>query len=165
MNCSLRRNLIGMLAFWLVSVPTANAGELDAMIVNDFIAAWHTHDVDKIMPFVSDDCHYENVPSLTGENPVVTGRANMRAFLAPFFAKDPLIVPFLFHTEVKLTVIGDEAIASQRIDHFEIGNTQFAVPVAGFFKVKDGKIVYWVDYFDGSTIAPVSTLMKSLAKK
>jgi limonene-1,2-epoxide hydrolase len=106
---------------------------MDAKVVGDFLDAWHTHDVDRIMSFVSEDCHYENVPSLTGENPVLKGRAAMRTFLAPFFAEDPLTVPFKFHTEIRMTVAGDGAVASQRVDHFEIGNGRFALPVAGFF--------------------------------
>ncbi|MGH8597308.1 MAG: nuclear transport factor 2 family protein, partial [Gammaproteobacteria bacterium] len=69
-------------------------------VVRDFLDSWHSFDIDKIMSFVSDDCHYENVPSLTGENPVIIGREKMREFLAPFFVKDPLVVPFKFHTEV-----------------------------------------------------------------
>jgi limonene-1,2-epoxide hydrolase len=36
--------------------------------------------------------------------------------------------------------------------------------VAGFFKVRSGKIAYWKDYFDGPTIQPIITLMSSLAK-
>lgn len=137
---------------------------MDAKVVGDFLDAWHTHDVDRIMSFVSEDCHYENVPSLTGENPVLKGRAAMRTFLAPFFAEDPLTVPFKFHTEIRMTVAGDGAVASQRVDHFEIGNGRFALPVAGFFKVRDGKITYWIDYFDGPTIQPITLIMKTFAR-
>lgn len=150
---------------WAAIGTSAYASKADAKVVSDFLDAWQTHDVDKIMSFVSEDCHYENFPSLSGDNPVITGRDNMRTFLAPFFAKEPLIVPFKFHTEVKLVVVGDGAVASERVDYFEIGSGKFALPVAGFFKVKDGKIVYWKDYFDGPTIEPITTLMTALAKK
>ena len=136
-----------------------------AKVLNDFIAAWETHDVDTIMSFVAEDCHYENFPSLSGDDPVIKGREAMRTFLAPFFRKDPLIVPFKFHTEVETTIVGDNGIASMRVDHFEIGSSgKFALPVAGFFKVRNGKIAYWKDYFDGATIQPIITLMSSLAK-
>jgi limonene-1,2-epoxide hydrolase len=145
--------------------PWAQASQADAKVVSDFLASWQTSDIDKIMSYVAEDCHYENLPSLTGDNPVIQGRANMRAFLAPFFAKDPLIVPFRTYTEVKFVVAGDHAVAIERVDRFDIGNAKFALPVAAFFKVEGGKIVYWADYFDGNTIEPVSVLMKSLAKK
>lgn len=134
-------------------------------VVSDFLDAWHTHDVDRIMSFVSEDCHYENHPSLTGANPVIKGRAAMREFLAPFLMKDPLTVPFEFHTEIKFTVVGDGGVASERVDHFVIGNGRFALPVAGFFKVKDGRITYWTDYFDGPTIEPITLIMKTFARK
>lgn len=160
-----RYRFVAVLLLLLLPAAPVSASDADAKVVGDFLAAWHTNDVDKIMSFVAEDCHYENVPSLTGDNPVIKGRAAMRAFLAPFFVKDPLTVPFKFHTEVKMTVVGDGAVASERVDYFEVGNSTFALPVAGFFKVKDGKITYWVDYFDGPSIEPVSLIMKTFAKK
>lgn len=159
------RSLIAVIFIWVCMGGVAHASPADAKVVSDFLDSWKTHDVDEIMSFVSEDCHYENFPSLTGKNPVVKGRANMRAFLAPFFQKEPLIVPFKFHTEVGLTVVGDGVVANERIDYFEIGSGKFALPVGGFFKVKDGKITYWKDYFDGPTIEPITTLMTALAKK
>lgn len=159
------RCAIAVLFLWAGIGTWAHASEGDAKVVSDFLEAWETHDVDKIMSFVSEDCHYENFPSLSGENPVIKGRANMRAFLAPFFVKDPLIAPFEFHTEIKHVVVGDGAVASERVDHFKIGHSKFTLPVAGFFKVRNGKIVYWKDYFDGPTIEPITTLMTALAKK
>lgn len=117
------------------------------------------------MSFVSDDCHYENVPSLSGDNPVILGRQKMREFLAPFFVKDPLIVLFKVTTKIKDTVSGGGAVALERVDYFEIGNSKIVLPVAAMFKVKDGKITYWIDYFDGAAIAPVTTLMTTLMKK
>lgn len=89
----------------------------------------------------------------------------MRTFLAPFFAKDPLIISFNLRTEIKNSMPGGDGVAIERVDNFEIGNSKFAVPVAGLFRVKDIKVVYWIDYFDGASIAPVVTLMTSLAKQ
>ncbi|MSR13341.1 MAG: hypothetical protein EXR86_02025 [Gammaproteobacteria bacterium] len=127
--------------------------------------AWHSGDVEKIRSFIADDCHYANVPSLTGVNPAIIGREKMRTFLAPFFAKDPLIISFNLRTEIKNSMPGGDGVAIERVDNFEIGNSKFAVPVAGLFRVKDIKVVYWIDYFDGASIAPVVTLMTSLAKQ
>jgi limonene-1,2-epoxide hydrolase len=166
MNHTIRCYFVAMLLLFAGSIPNTLAADGNpTQVVNDFIASWHSGDVDKIMSFVSDDCHYENVPSLTGANPVITGREKMREFLAPFFAKDPLIVPFKLHVEIKKTIAGGDGVGIERVDNFEIGNSKFALPVAAFFRVKDDKIVYWIDYFDGAAIAPVTTLMTSLAKK
>jgi limonene-1,2-epoxide hydrolase len=140
-------------------------GAADAKVVNAFLTAWQSHDVEKILSMVSDDCYYKNVPALSPGDGSMTGRAKMREFLAPFFRGDTLIVPFKFHTDVKFTIAGDGAVAVERVDEFEIANATFDLPVAGIFKVKNGKITYWVDYFDGKTFEPVTTLMKSLAKK
>jgi limonene-1,2-epoxide hydrolase len=165
MYALLNRPFVIIALTFAVCMPSAHAEEnAAAKVVHEFLASWDSHDIDKIMAFVSDDCHYENVPSLSGENPVIMGRQKMHEFLAPFFVKDPLIVPFTVHTEITDTIAGGEGVAIQRIDHFEIGNSKFALPVAGLFKVKDGKIVYWIDYFDGAAIAPVTTLMTTLAK-
>ncbi len=165
MHSLLNRSLVIIALMFAAAVPSAHAEKnAAAKVVHEFLASWDSHDIDKIMAFVSDDCHYENVPSLSGENPVIMGRQKMHEFLAPFFVKDPLIVPFTVRTEIKDTIAGGEGVAIQRVDHFAIGKSKFALPVAGLFKVKDGKIVYWIDYFDGAAIAPVTTLMTTLAK-
>ena len=165
MPALLNRYLVTIALVFAAIVPSAYAEERSAAnVVQEFLASWHSHDMDKIMSFVSEDCHYENVPSLSGANPVIMGRQKIHEFLAPFFLKDPLIVPFKVDTEIKDTIAGGDGVAIQRVDHFEIGNSKFALQVAGLFKVKDGKIVYWIDYFDGAAIAPVTTLMTTLAK-
>ncbi len=166
MHALLNRPLMIVALVFATAVPSAQAEEnAAAKVVHEFLASWDSHDIDKIMAFVSDDCHYENVPSLSGDNPVIMGRQKMHEFLAPFFIKDPLIVPFTVRTEIKDTIAGGDGVAIQRVDHFAIGNSKFALQVAGLFKVKEGKIVYWIDYFDGAAIAPVTTLMTTLAKQ
>ena len=153
---------------FLISMTSGQARAADdpaTLVVKDFIASWQTFDIDKIMSYVADDCYYANEPSLTGANPVLMGRIKMREFLAPFFVRDPLIVPFKFHTEIKDMIAGGGGVVIQRVDNFQIANGKFAVKVAGIFKVKDGKIVYWMDYFDGGAFGPISTLMSNLAKK
>ena len=117
------------------------------------------------MSFISDDCHYENVPSFGVKDRQIIGRDKMRAFLAPFFAKDPLIVPLEFHTEMTATTGGSDGLVIERVDYFEIGQSTYAIPTAGIFRVKAGKLVYWKDYFNWEAFEPVATLMTTLAKK
>ena len=146
-----------------VTVHAAESAE--AKVVRDFLGSWHSGDVDKIMGFLAADCYYANHPSLSGDDPVIKGSDKIRAFLTPFFRKDPLTVPFKFHTELDNIVGGDEGVALERHDVFETGSLHHSVPVAGFFRVKDGKITYWVDYFDGAAFQPVTTIMTTYARK
>ena len=37
-------------------------------------------------------------------------------------------------------------VINERVDHFDMGDRKMAFHVAGFFLVKDGKIVEWQDY-------------------
>jgi len=136
----------------------------EAKVVRAFMEAWHSGDVDRIMGFLAADCYYANHPSLTGSDPVVKGIDNIRTFLTPFFRKDPLTVPFKFHTEIVNVVGGAEGVAIERRDVFETGNLKHSVPVAGFFRVKDGKITYWVDYFDSGAFQPITTIMSVYAR-
>ena len=162
------RNLFAMvLVLACMSVmPAASAQDTaETKIVQAFLASWASHDISKIMAFISDDCYYKNVPSLSGPNPVISGHQAISAFLAPFFVKEPLTVPSKFFTEVKNVVAGGEGVALERVDNFEFGSTKIAVPVAAMFRVKNGKITYWVDYFDSGAFAPVTTIMAAFAKK
>lgn len=149
----------------LLCVTHAHAEDSsEAKVVRAFMDAWHSGDVDRIMGYLAPDCHYANYPSLTGSDPVVKGLDNIRAFLTPFFRKDPLTVPFKFHTEIVNVVGGAEGVAIERRDVFETGNLKHSVPVAGFFRVKDGKITYWVDYFDSGAFQPITTIMSVYAR-
>lgn len=148
----------------LVLAPAARAQDGDpAKVVQDFLTSWTSGDIDKVMSYVADDVRYENIPPL-GPEGVMVGKDKMRAFLADFFAKDPLIVPMKFNTEVKQTIAGGDGVAIERVDHFEIAASKFDVPVAAMFHVKGGKIVYWTDYFDGQAFQPVGTLMTALKR-
>jgi len=137
----------------------------EAKVVRGFLDSWHSGDIDKIMAYLADDCYYANHPSLTGADNVVKGIDTIRTFLTPFFRPDPLTVPFKFHTEIVNVVSGGEGVAIERNDIFDTGNLHHSVPIAAFFKVKNGKIVYWVDYFDGNAFQPVTTIMTTYMRK
>ncbi len=137
----------------------------EAQLVKDFLASWQSNDIDKIMSYLAADCYYANYPSLSGSDPVIKGHDTIRAFLTPFFRKDPLTVPFQFHTEITNVVAGSDGVAIERRDFFDTGNLHQSVPVAGFFRVKDGKINYWVDYFDGIAFQPITTIMQTYSKQ
>lgn len=166
MLTSISRYLIPIALLCGIPVSYAWADEgADAKVVRAFLASWGSLDVEKTLSMLSEDCYYQNVPALSPGDGSIKGRPKIREFLTPFLRGDALIVPFKFYTKVKFTIEGESAVAVERVDEFEVANSKFDLPVAGVFKVKNGKIIYWVDYFDGPTFEPVATLMKSLAKK
>lgn len=136
-----------------------------AKVVRDFLAAWHSGDLDKVMSYLASDVHYANHPSLSGADPVIKGLDNIRAFLTPFLRKDPLTVPFTFKTEIDNVIAGEDGVAVERHDVFDFGELHVEVPVAAMFRVKDGKISYWVDYFDGASFGPVNAIMSAYPRK
>jgi limonene-1,2-epoxide hydrolase len=150
---------------WAAPAARADDAQSSAKVVRAFFESWSTGNVDKVMAFIGDDIRYENIPPL-GPDAVMTDKAKMKVFLAPFFDPDGLIVPTKFHTEVKRIVADDQGgVAAERVDHQIIAGKDYLNPVAAFFTVKDGKIVSWTDYFDGKTLEPVEVLMTGLAKK
>jgi limonene-1,2-epoxide hydrolase len=39
-------------------------------------------------------------------------------------------------------------VFTERVDRFTVGDKEIALPVAGVFEIRDGKIAAWRDYFD-----------------
>ena len=107
-------------------------------VVSDFCDSVAKGDVDALVDFFSDDAVYHNIPL----EPIV-GRDAIRETLTGFIAT---LGQLSFDT---LHVLADGSIvATERVDHFVTEDRDIALPVAGFFEVRDGKIVAWRDYFD-----------------
>ncbi len=120
--------------------PGAKAAEMSSaekanvQLVNDFCAAWPTHDPAKIMAFFADNCAYrmtETMEPNKGRDAVnarVTGLAGtVQGFeVLDTWARGPMVI-------------------NERIDHFTSGTLKSWHGVGVFF-VKDGKIVEWYDY-------------------
>lgn len=110
-------------------------------IVLDFCATWNEGNLEKLMSFFADDAVYHNVPV-----PEVHGKENIRA----------AFVQFAQHMEgIELIMLNSGAngdvVFNERIDRFTYKGKKFDLPVAGVFKVRDGKIVLHRDYFDYAT--------------
>ena len=160
------KSLASILLLSLCGWATAQAADsAESRVVRDFLASWNSGDVDKVMSFFAEDVYYANHPSLSGPDPVIKGLDKIRAFLAPFLRKDPLTVPFTFHTEIDKVIAGDDGVAIERHDVFDFGALHLSVPVAAMFSVRNGKITYWVDYFDGAAFGPVTAIMTAYARK
>jgi limonene-1,2-epoxide hydrolase len=110
-------------------------------IVRGFCDAWKRGNIDELMSFFADDAIYHNVPV-----PAVKGAKQIReAFLA--FAK------LMDGIEIEnLNVAANGSVVfTERIDHFRWNGKKLALPVAGVFEVRDGKITAHRDYFDYAT--------------
>ena len=160
------KTLVAVLLLCVCGFGNAQAADsAETKLVREFFAAWHSGDIDKVLSFLASDVYYANHPSLSGADPVIKGLDNIRAFLGPFLRKDPLTVPFTFRTEIGNVIAGGDGVAVERRDVFDFGQLHLSVPVAAMFKVKDGKIVYWVDYFDGDAFGPVTAIMTAYPRK
>ncbi len=53
--------------------------------------------------------------------------------------------------EVRHLASRGPVVFTERIDRLRIGGKSIALPVAGVFEIRDGKIAAWRDYFDLAT--------------
>jgi limonene-1,2-epoxide hydrolase len=112
-------------------------------VVRQFMAHMEIGDYDSAMALVAEDCAYINPPPLGS----VTGPAGVRGVLEPFFA------PTL-ENELKVLREGvaGSVVFQERLDRHRLADRWVELPVTGVMEVRDGKIVYWRDYFDAATI-------------
>ncbi|MEX2256639.1 MAG: limonene-1,2-epoxide hydrolase family protein [Acidimicrobiia bacterium] len=107
--------------------------------VTALIKANEARDVDAIVAVLTDDVVYENVPM-----GVMNGHDEVRAMLGPFAEMAERI-----EWEVLDQVEGGDTVMNERVDRFWLeGGHTIELRVAGVFKVRDGKIAVWRDYFD-----------------
>jgi len=103
-------------------------------IVNDFCAAWPSHDLAKVMAFFAE-----------------TGAYRMTETMEPAKGRDAVtarvksIIDRVEKFEVLDTFARGPMVINERIDRFSSGALK-AWHGVGVFFVKDGKIVEWYDY-------------------
>ena len=129
----------GLAAFAALARP-AEAAETTAderanvKIVNDFCAAWPSHDLAKVMAFFADNGAYrmtETMEPAKGKD-AVTARVKS-------------IIDRVEKFEVLDTWARGPMVMNERIDRFSGGPLK-AWHGVGVFFVKDGRIVEWYDY-------------------
>ena len=111
-----------------------DAERANVRIVNDFCAAWPSHDLAKVMAFFADAGAYrmtETMEPAKGKDAVTARVKSIIDRVETFdvldtFARGPMVI-------------------NERIDHFSGGPLK-AWHGVGVFFVKDGKIVEWYDY-------------------
>lgn len=113
------------------------AEKANVKVVDDFCAAWVSHDPEKIASFMADDCSTR----LSETQPPAKGRAALIEQLKGLFQRLEKV-----EIEVVESFVIGPTVLNDRIDYITRGGMRTSVPVAGFFLVKNGKIAEWTDY-------------------
>lgn len=110
-------------------------------LVREFCDAWERRDMDELLGYFTDDAVYHNMPM----DPV-RGHDGIRSVLE-------LFVPG--SSQIEFEILGmasdGDAVFTERVDRFVMGDNTVELPVAGVFEIRDGKIAAWRDYFDMQT--------------
>ena len=125
---------------WLASAREAAAAEwtpaerANVRVVNDFCAAWPSHDLQKIMSFFADDGAYR----MSERQEPTKGRQAVTAKIGSFLGN-------VVDLKVLETFARGPMVFNERMDHFQNLNIKSWHGVGVFF-LRDGKIVEWYDY-------------------
>ncbi len=113
--------------------PTS-AEKANIQAVNDFCAAWPSHDIDRIMSFFAANCAYR---VSEGQEPN-KGRQAVKDRIQSFLDR-------VQNFEVIETFAKGPMVFNERRDHFTGGPLKMWHGVGVFF-LQEGKIVEWYDY-------------------
>ena len=108
--------------------------------IDDFIAAWPSKDLDKIMGFFSDDSVYTKCPI----DPPNEGLEAIRKTIEGFIGMAQKI-EFVVHHQ---TENAQGVVMNERTDRFLMGEKWAEAQVMGVFEIEGDKIKAWRDYFD-----------------
>ena len=112
-------------------------------IVTEFIQAWNDNDLDHAHELMTEDVFYHNIPMQP-----IKGRENARAFADSFGVGKRMLA----HWEIVNIAERDDIVLTERIDSFTLEDgRQISVPLMGSFRIRDGRISEWRDYFDLAT--------------
>ena len=106
--------------------------------VSEFCVAWSRRSVDELLSYFTDDAVYHNIPM-----DAVKGKAAIREVLNTFVPPAETI-----EFEMRNLASTGSVVFTERVDRFLVGGKRIALPVAGVFELRDGKIAAWRDYFD-----------------
>lgn len=122
------------------------------LFIKKFCELFLQPDVEKVISLTSPDIVYNNIPL----GPAY-GHEGVRKFLGP--CMHPARCSKIdFHNSASK----DDFVMNHRTETWEYGDVIVTLPVAGFFRIADKKIIEWTDYFDGATMEPLGiALMKN----
>jgi limonene-1,2-epoxide hydrolase len=137
-----RRATLAMAGAGLAGLASARADAADwtpaeranVQVVNDFCAAWPSHDLTKVLSFFADDAAYR----MSERQEPVKGHQAVNDRINSFIRN---VVQF----EVLDTFARGPMVFNERIDHFKDMALKSWHGVGVFF-LRDGKIMEWYDY-------------------
>ena len=115
--------------------------------VRAFLDAASRRDYDAVLPMLTDDVEYQNMPL-----PPVHGHDAVRDTLEALMAMCTG-AEWVVHRELA----DGDTVMNERTDRFELHGHWVDLPVAGVFVLRDGRIALWRDYFDLPTITAAMT--------
>jgi limonene-1,2-epoxide hydrolase len=113
-----------------------------AEVVTALVAACERRDLDAVCALVTDDIEYDNVP--IGK---VFGPDGVRKVLSGGVMAEADEVEW----RVLAQTSGGDTVMNERVDRFRLNDRWIEIPIAAVFKVRDGRICLWRDYFDLDT--------------
>jgi limonene-1,2-epoxide hydrolase len=111
-------------------------------LVTALVRACEARDLDRVCSLVTDDIEYDNVPM--GK---VYGPDGVRKVLSAGVTQEATDIEWRVLEQIEQ---GD-IVMNERVDCFLVNDTWIEIPIAALFKVRDGKICLWRDYFDLDT--------------
>lgn len=108
-------------------------------VIENFIEAFNSSDLDKIMGFFEADAIYHNIPIDS-----VQGTDAIRAVLQGFMGMASK-VDWVLHN---IAESSKGAVLTERTDRFFISDKWIELRVMGSFELEAGRITAWRDYFD-----------------
>jgi steroid delta-isomerase-like uncharacterized protein len=150
---NVKRVLTAAILTVMILAPAAwpqvkTTGDGDAAVAEKWIAAWNSHDPDKMLPVFTDDVFYEDVAY--GE--VSHGHAEFRKFAASEFEA----VPDLELKLVRASVHNGHGTIEWSFSGTDKGiyktGKKFTVRGVSVIDVRGGKIARSLDFYDSGTI-------------
>ena len=111
-------------------------------VVQKFLNAMEKKDYDAGLAYVANEVEYINGPDAPRH-----GHKGIMEALGPFFA--PIVEN---HFIVQRQSTTGNVVFVERLDRHRIPQGWFELPVTGIFEVRDGKIVFWREYFNLATV-------------
>lgn len=123
-------------AAFAAAEPT-DAERANMTVVAAFCAAWATRDLQKILPFLADDCVYR----MTETTPPASGHAGVTERLGSWVKSSETIEFKILDTFAK-----GPMVVNHRVDRFADPARPLTWEGVGVFFVVNGKIKEWFDY-------------------
>lgn len=110
--------------------------------VTALVTACEARDLDAVCALVTDDIEYDNVPI-----GAVHGPDGVRSVLSGGVTAAAEQVEWVVLNQVA----SGDVVMNERIDRFLVDGRWIEIPIAAVFRLRDGRVCLWRDYFDLET--------------